>query len=70
MKSNIKQLSTKKGWAKPSDLMFAARIAWPTARQVWDGDLSKTRGETLVKLARALDCSIEDLFDIEETNDR
>jgi DNA-binding Xre family transcriptional regulator len=43
--------------------MYEARISWPTAKQVWDGDLSKTRLDTARKLAAALGCPIGDLFD-------
>ena len=64
MRSQVAKLAKAKGFEKPADLQWAARVSWPTAKQVWkdDFDLSKTWGDTLHKLAAALDCHIEDLY--------
>lgn len=67
MRSKVANLAEKKGIPNPQQLSYSARITWPTANQVWDGDLSKTRGETLRKLAAVLGCSIDDLFVYEDT---
>ena len=62
MKSKVHTIAPKIGIHNPSELGFAVRVSWTTAAKLWDGDLSQTRGETLRKLAKALNCSIEDLY--------
>jgi DNA-binding Xre family transcriptional regulator len=64
MRSKIKVLAKQKGITTPQQLSYAARITWPTAKKVWQGDLSKTWGETLFKLSQALECRFEDLFEV------
>ncbi len=62
MKSNVKRLAIAKGIKTPADLQYEARISWPTAKQVWAGDLTKTQLGTARKLATALGCPIDELF--------
>lgn len=66
MKSRVAELAEDNGIKDRQQLSYAARITWPTANQVWAGDLSKTRGETLRKLAATFKCSMDDLFDYSE----
>jgi DNA-binding Xre family transcriptional regulator len=63
MQSKVKDLAIAKGITKPAELGYEARISWPTANQVWEGDLSNTRLDTARKIAAALGCKINDLFD-------
>jgi len=62
MKSRVAELAKERGIESIQRLCFAAEITWPTAKLVWEGDLSKTRAETLRKLAATFECSMEDLF--------
>lgn len=67
MKSKVQQLASQKGIKNPQELSYAAHITWPTANSVWPNgiDLTNTRGGTLLKLSRALDVRIDDLFEFE-----
>jgi DNA-binding Xre family transcriptional regulator len=66
IKSNIKELAAKQEITTPSDLAYAARVAWNTAKKMLrsDADISSAPLETLVKVATALDCSVIDLFEV------
>ena len=66
MQSKIKELAQGQGIDKPSDLMYLAHITWPTASKIWTGNLSRTQGDTLRRVARVLRCCIDDLFEMEE----
>lgn len=71
MHSTIKLLALNKGLENIQQFALKAGIPWSLANNIWDGDISNKTLKTLVKAAIALDCSIEDLFIIEEpTNDR
>ncbi len=63
MKSKVQALANKKGINTPQELSYAARITWPTAKSVWgEVDLAKTHSGTLLKIAHALKCGIDDLY--------
>jgi DNA-binding Xre family transcriptional regulator len=62
MASEIYDIATSLGIDTPQKLSYEARITAPTARKIWEGDLSSTQADTLRKVAEALDCNIDDLY--------
>lgn len=64
MKSRVSHLAREKGVSNPSQLGLLVGITYPTASKIWNGQLDQTRGETLYRLAVALKCKMEDLFEV------
>lgn len=64
MESNIKQLAMERNIKNPQDLSHDLRVSWPTAKQLWDGNIAKTRLITMLKVATLFGCKIDDLFEV------
>jgi DNA-binding Xre family transcriptional regulator len=64
MKSNISKLAKKKNIQNPQDLSHQLIISWPTAKQLWDGDITNTRLGTMLKAAVFFGCKVDDLLDV------
>jgi len=64
MISKVKGIAQERKIRNPQDLSYEARVTWPTAKNIWEGDISSVEGLTLHKVARALGCKIEDLYEI------
>lgn len=64
MKSNIKQLAKDRNIPNPQTLSHELRMSWPTAKQLWDGNIAKMRLVTLLKVALLFGCKIDDLFEV------
>ena len=66
IKSNIKELAGRREITTPTDLSYAARVAWNTAKKMMsdDANIASAPLETLVKVAGALQCRVEDLFEV------
>ena len=69
MESVIRVLALNKGLENIQQFALKAGIPWSLAANIWTGDISNKSLKTLNKAARALDCSIEDLFVEERPND-
>lgn len=65
MKSNIKQLAKEKNIKNPQDLSHELRMSWPTAKQLWDGDIMKTRLGTMLRVAALFGCKVDDLYEVQ-----
>ncbi len=68
LKSNVRRLAIEKGFASRQELSYSCRLTHTTIAKVWspDCDMSKTMLNTLIKLAGALGCRIEDLYKVEK----
>jgi len=66
IRSNIRKLAKEQEITNPSDFGYAARIAWSTAKRMLNDsvDISGVPLVTLVKVANALRCGVEDLFEV------
>lgn len=69
LESVVENLAPDCGLANPQQLAIKAAIPYLSARNVWEGDISNKSLKTLNKVAKALNCSIEDLFIEVEIND-
>lgn len=63
MESNIQDMALQNSINNPQDLSHALKISWPTANQLWKGNIEKTRLITLIKVANLFGCKVDDLFD-------
>lgn len=66
IKSNIQKMALAKGMTNPQDLSHELRVSWPTAKQLWQGNIEKTWLTTLLKVAALFSCNIDDLFETSE----
>lgn len=64
MQSNIRQLAIERNIQNPQDLSHDLRVSWPTAKQLWDGNIEKTRLCTMLAVAKLFGCKIDDLFTV------
>jgi DNA-binding Xre family transcriptional regulator len=66
MKSKIKDLAARQGVNTPTVLSHKAWIAWNTAKKLLadDADISGVPLATLYKIAKSLNCKIDDLFEV------
>jgi DNA-binding Xre family transcriptional regulator len=63
MKSNIRQLAIDQNMQTPQALSYELKMSWPTAKQLWDGNISKMRLGTMLKVAKLFNCKVDDLFE-------
>jgi DNA-binding Xre family transcriptional regulator len=66
MKSNISKMAKRKNIQNPQDLSHQLLISWPTAKNLWDGDITNTRIGTMIKAARFFGCKIDDLLEVQQ----
>lgn len=64
MQSNIKDLAVTQGLENVQQFALKAGLPWSMARNIWTGDLSNRTLKTLVKATKALDCKLEDLYEV------
>lgn len=65
MQSQIKELATQQGMANVQQFAIKAGLPWSMAKAIWTGDIRNRALKTLVKAASALDCRLEDLFEVQ-----
>jgi len=64
MISKIKQLANERGYNTPEDLSKKMGMTRTTVYNVWTGDVSRRRFSTMHAISKALDVSLEDLFEM------
>lgn len=64
MNSRIEALANERGLENIQQFAIAAGLSWPVAKKIWQGNIGNIWLKTLVKAAVALDCQIEDLYEL------
>lgn len=62
--SKIKDLAQNQDIKNVQQFALKAGLPWSMARNIWTGDLSNRTLKTLVKATKALDCKLEDLYEV------
>ena len=65
MESNIKTLAIQQGLKNVQQFALKAGLPWSMANAIWTGDIKNRALKTLLKASTALDCKLEDLFEVQ-----
>jgi DNA-binding Xre family transcriptional regulator len=65
MESKIEILATQQGMENVQQFAIEAGLPWSMAKAIWAGNIENRALKTLVKAARALNCKLEDLFEVQ-----
>lgn len=64
MESQIKRLALEQGMKNIQQFALKAGLPWSMAKAIWTGNIGNRALKTLAKASAALDCKLEDLFEV------
>lgn len=64
MESKIEILATQQGMENVQQFALRAGLPWSMAKAIWAGNIENRALKTLVKASTALNCKLEDLYEV------